>query len=70
MTHEFRNLDEGEMEQGWRWDAYLETWIGVRWDLDGADIQYPVTCLELRRILDGGETQMMGPVLDGGETRP
>ena len=57
------------MGQGWRWDAYLETWIGVRWDLDGAEIQYPVTWMELRRILDGGETRMMGPVLDGGETR-
>ena len=52
MTHEFRNLEDGEMGQGWRRDAYLETWIGVRWDLDGAEIQYPVTWMELRRILD------------------
>ena len=70
VTHEFRNLDEGEMGQGWRWDAQLETWIGVRWDLDGAEIQYIVTWMELRRMLDGDEMPITGPVLDGGETRP
>ena len=58
------------MGQGWRWDAYLKTWIGMGWDLDGAEIQYPVTWMELRRILDGGERRIMRPVFDGGETRP
>ena len=70
VTHEFRNLDEGEMGPGWRWDAQLETWIGVRWDLDGAEIQYIVTWMELKRVLDGDEMPITGPVLDGGETRP
>ena len=58
------------MGQGWGWDAELETWIGVRWDLDGAEIQYIVTWMELRRMLDGDEMPITGPVLDGGETRP
>ena len=58
------------MGQGWRWDAQLETCIGVRWDLDGAEIQYIVTWMELRRMLDGDEMPITLPVLDEGETRP
>ena len=42
----------------------------MRWDLDGAEIQYIVTWMELRRMLDGDEMPITEPVLDGGETRP
>ena len=49
-------LHAGDAGSGWRRDTNLETWIALRWELEGAEIQYTrpgwrwdVTLMELRR---------------------
>ena len=37
VTQESWDLNAGDAGSGWRWDTDLETWIALRWDLEGAD---------------------------------
>ena len=38
MRCNFRDLDGGKTSPRWRWDVNIETWIKVRHDLDGWDV--------------------------------
>ena len=63
----FKKLKGGEPGHGWRWDAHPETWMGLRWDLAGIEMQQDGvegrlgciwnanhgTWMEVRRDLDG-----------------
>ena len=35
----YKKLNGGEPGHGWRWDAHSETWMGLRWDLAGIEMQ-------------------------------
>ena len=35
----YKKPNVGEPGHGWRWDAHLETWMGLRWDLAGIEMQ-------------------------------
>ena len=56
VTQEYWDLNAGDAGSGWRWDTNLGTWIALRWDLGGAQIQstrpgrrWDVILMELRR---------------------
>ena len=56
VTQESWDLNAGDTGSGWRWDTNLGTWIALRWDLEGAEIQstrpawrWDVILMELRR---------------------
>ena len=56
VTQESWDLNAGDAGSGWRWDTNLGTWIALRWDLEGAEIQstrpgwrWGVILMELRR---------------------
>ena len=46
----YKKLNGGEPGHGWRWDTHPETWMGLRWDLAGIEMQQ-----------DGVEMLIMGP---------
>ena len=39
VTQESWDLNACDAGSGWRWDTNLGTWIALRWDLEGAEIQ-------------------------------
>ena len=39
VRQEFCNLDKSETGPEWMWDTHLETWMALRSDLDGAEMQ-------------------------------
>ena len=81
----YANLDWGETRHGRRetwileskcsWDADHETWMGVRWDQDLAEMHSlrpgqgdmrlgwgttGVNCMDMLRDMDGGDTRFLG----------
>ena len=63
----YKKLNGGEPGHRWRWDAHPETWMGLRWDLAGIEMQQDGvegrlgwiwnanhgTWMEVRQDLDG-----------------